>query len=63
MIKIEGKLKIYLIVFIVSGIISGALFISTGIIDIQKIKKLLFSNRYEEEWFYPENFTQDWYKS
>ena len=59
--KIEGKFKKYLIIFVVSGILSGALSIFTGIIDVQRIKKMWFRSL-EGEWFYPENYSENWEK-
>ena len=58
--KLEDKFKKYLIVFGVSGIISCVLSVYSGIIDVQKIKNNFFVKSYEDEWFYPDNFSENW---
>jgi hypothetical protein len=58
--KLEEKSKKYLIVFVVSGILSCLLLIFSGTIDVQKIKNNFFLKSYEDEWFYPDNYSQHW---
>ena len=58
--KLEEKSKKYLILFVVSGIISCVLSVYSGIIDVQKIKNNFFVKRYEDEWFYPDNYSENW---
>ena len=58
--KLEEKSKKYLILFVVSGIISCVLSVYSGIIDVQKIKNNFFLKSYEDEWFYPDNYSENW---
>lgn len=58
--KLGEKAKNYLIVFVVSGIISCLLSVFSGIIDFQKIKNNFSVKSSEDEWFYPGNYSEHW---
>ena len=59
--KLGEKTKKYLIVFVVSAILSVVLLFFSGIINVQKLKNEFYHNKgYGDESFDPEDFSKYW---